>query len=593
MGAHSYYLVRVKEERPKALTLPVDVLIALDAESVLTHFEEVKQGGYIIYDSATLNVRASTIAPMAKPLKDRLAEFFRGRGAEPTVAEALKVAEERGVTAVGLPMKQLLRSVAEATERPLASISRTVNIMGLAAGLYLAGVGLDYIKDAIVAQFSAKPKIIKPNVVAASMAVEHVSGLVEDREELDDGPLKGKELMVATGNELVAMAKLVGGITVQTYYPITPSSDEALYLEEHRYFEVNELARERLGLERLGIVVLQTEDELSAINMAIGAALAGARASTSTSGPGFSLMNEAISYAVTVEAPLLITLWMRAGPSTGIPTREGQQDLLHALFSGHGDAPKIVLASGDHLEAYWDTIRALEWAERFQTPVIHLVDKYLASSMISLERGEIELRGHQISRALKSDGGPRYKITEDGVSPWIPVGSTTMVITGLEHTEDGFATEDPVARETMMEKRRRKIETIKRLIPEEERVRVYGSRDADVTIVSWGSTKNPILSALESLEREGIGARLVHIRTFFPFPEETVSEELSRARVSIGVEQNLLGQAAFLVRAYTGHRIGHMIVKLNGRPIFDDEIVYGVRRILETGDERVVVRGGS
>ena len=593
MGAHSYYLVRVMRRRPRALTLPVDVLVALDAESVLTHFEEVRPGGFIVYDSGTANVKASTIAPMAKPLKERLSEFFGRRGSEPTVSEALKVAEERGVTPIGLPMKQLLRRVAEATERPLASISRTVNIMGLAAGLYLAGVELEYVKDAIVAQFSAKPKIIKPNVVAASMAVEHVSELHEGLPRLEDGPLKGKQLMVATGNELVAMAKLVGGLSVQTYYPITPSSDEALYLEEHRYFELNDVAKERLGLEKMGIVVLQTEDELSAINMAIGAALAGARAATSTSGPGFSLMNEAISYAVTVEAPILITLWMRAGPSTGIPTREGQQDLLHALFSGHGDTPKIVVASGDHLEAYWDTIKALEWAERFQTPVIHLVDKYLASSMISIEKREIEPRGYPIMRTLKTDGDLRYKVTEDGISPWVPLGSSTMVITGLEHTEDGFATEDPVARDAMMEKRRRKMETIKREIPEEERVRVYGARDADVVLVSWGSTKDPILSAMETLEGEGVGARFVQIRTFFPFPEGTVSRELSEAKTVIGVEQNLLGQAAFLVRAFTGYRVRHMIFKLNGRPIFDDEIVYGVKRILETGEETVVVRGGS
>ncbi len=177
------------------------------------------------------------------------------------------------------------------------------------------------------------------------------------------------------------MGKVAGGLTVQTYYPITPAADEALYMEKHRLAQLTREAAEKLGMEKAPVIVFQTEDEISAINMAIGAALAGARASTTTSGPGLSLMNEAISMAVMMEVPVVITVWQRAGPSTGMATRVGQQDLLHSIFSGHGDAPKIVLASGDHEEAFYDAIKTLNWAEEYQTPVIHLLDKTIASSI--------------------------------------------------------------------------------------------------------------------------------------------------------------------------------------------------------------------
>ncbi|MEB3779763.1 MAG: 2-oxoacid:acceptor oxidoreductase subunit alpha [Desulfurococcales archaeon] len=597
IGAHSYYIMRVKEERPGSVTLPVDAVLALDAESVLTHFKDPREGGILVYDPGTNNTRADRIPSMAKPLKKRLSEEFNSIGLEPTVGNAVKIASERGVKIVGLPLKQLVRAVAEKSHRPLASVSKTVNTMGLSALLYLLGIEEFYIEKAIQLQFAGKAKIIEPNIIASRVAVEYVREVYGNKDPIPDGPHKDSQFMIASGNDLVAMGKVAGGLTFQTYYPITPASDEALYLEKHRYFEVSEEAREKIALEKAGILVLQTEDELSAIMMAIGAAAAGARAATSTSGPGFALMNEAISLSVMAEVPVVISLWMRAGPSTGMPTREGQQDLLHALFSGHGDAPKIVLASGDHLEAYYDTIKALNLAERYQTLVVHLLDKYLASSMVSIKREELDNNGILIDRgklvSSVDEGYMRYKITDDGISPRAPLGTTTMVMTGLEHTEDGFVTEDPVARDLMMEKRRRKMATIEREIPEEERAVLHGDPNADVTIVSWGSTKNIILDALRLLEAEGIKANFLQIRMFSPFPKETVSRILSRANIVIDVEQNDLAQASLLVNAYTGIRIKHFVLKLNGRPLFDTEVAYGVKRILETGEERVVVSGGA
>lgn len=598
MGAHSYYMLRASEKRPGSVRIPVDVVIALDAESVLTHYDHPKPGGYLIYDLSAANTQADRIASMPAPLKARLKQEFEKRGMKPTVSNAVKVAEEEyNVKPLGLPLKQMLKTVAEKSNAPLKNVSKTINTMGLAAGLYILGIEPEYIYEGIATHFAAKKKIVPLNLAAAEVAIGYVKDSIGEVKPLPDGPHKGKVRMIASGNDLVAMGKIVAGIGVQTYYPITPSSDEALYLEKNRYFKVREEAQDLIGAEKANVAVLQTEDELAAVMMAIGAASAGARASTTTSGPGFSLMNEAISMAVATETPLVITLWMRGGPSTGLPTREGQQDLLHALFSGHGDAPKIVIASGNHIEAYYDAITAFNLAEEFQTPVIHLVDKYLASSMISLDREEIDPDKALIRRGKIVENPPadykRYEITEDGISPRAFVGTAPMIITGLEHTEYGYATEDPVVRDEMMEKRARKWKTIEESIPEDERAKYYGPDDPEILLVSWGSTRNIILSALDLLADEGINAGFLQIRFFMPFPVETVTTLTSKARKTILVEQNQLLQAGLVTRMFTGVKIPHAIVKTNGRPLFDTEVVFGVKRILETGEEKVVVRGGA
>ncbi len=599
MGAHSYYTIRVREERPGAIRFPVDAAVVLDAESILTHFQDVRKGGLLVYDEGALKTKIDAIQPMPPPLKERLKEFFASKGLPPVAESAIKVAGENGVTLIGLPMRQLVKKLAERTGASLTSVSRAINTIGLASMLYLMGVELAWIERGIATHFAAKKrKVIDINVEAARLAIEYVTDRYgEPDEHIPDGPHRGKDVMLATGNDMVAMGKIVGGLTFQSYYPITPASDEAIYMEGHRFHEVAEWAREKVELAKVGTVIVQTEDELSAIMMALGAAAAGARAATSTSGPGFALMNEAISLAIMAEIPVVVTIWQRGGPSTGLPTREGQQDLFHALFSGHGDNPKIVLASGDHVEAFYDSIKALNWAEKYQTPVIHLLDKYLASTTISLHRTDIDPMRAVIERGKRVEapesGYKRYKITEDGISPFAPIGSATMIVTGLEHTEEGFPTEDPVVREEMVEKRRRKFETIAREIPSEEKVILHGDPDAPVTLVSWGSTKPIILEALGILEEKGVRANFLQIRLFYPFPTREVLDVLTRAEKVINIEQNDMLQAAFLIRAFTGYEIKHHIKKRTGRALWDTEVASAVLEILETGKSEVVVKGGA
>ncbi|MEM4656069.1 MAG: 2-oxoacid:ferredoxin oxidoreductase subunit alpha [Acidilobaceae archaeon] len=595
MGAHSYYHVRFSDGIVRALRLPVESIVALDAESVLTHINDLSERGFLVYDIDTLSQDATRIASMEPSLRRRLRNTFNSLGLNPTVANAIKILEEKGVKTIGLPLKDLLKKVSAEIGAPIASIAKTVNVIGIASSLYMLGFEPEYISKALELQFGNRPKILKPNITAASVAIEYIESNYGKRPILQDGPHKGKRRMITSGNEIVAMAKIIGGLSFETFYPITPASDEAFHIEENKYIEVEGVERD--SIDKLSIVVLQTEDEISAINMAIGAALTGSRAATSTSGPGFSLMNEAISMAVEAEVPILISLWMRAGPSTGIATREGQQDLLHSIFSGHGDTPKIVIASGDHIEAFYDTLKAMNWAEEFQTPVIHLLDKYLASTITVLDEPEIDPSIVDIRRGKRvespGDNYKRYEITEDGLSPMAPLGSTTMIVSSLEHDEYGFASEDPIDREEMMKKRIRKFETIAKSIPESEKLVLHGDIDARITIISFGSTKQAILGAIEELEKRGIKVNFLQFRILSPFPSSSALDVLSRSERIISVESNAMGQLSLLVRAHTGVNIEYSIRKLNARPLYDIDIVYGVERIIKDNVKSVVVSSGS
>jgi len=258
-----------------------------------------------------------------------------------------------------------------------------------------------------------------------------------------------------TGNQAVAMGKVLGGCRVQTYYPITPAADESEYLEAH------EILKTRQGQE--AIIVLQTEDEIAAINSASGACLAGARAATSTSGPGFSLMAEGLGWAGSNEVPVVITYYQRGGPATGQPTRHSQQDLRFAMHAAHGEFARIILASGDIQECFFDAAEVFNLAEKYQMPVIHLLDKAMANcsqtypvfdySKVKIDRGEVvgekELEGKQYKR---------FQFTETGVSPRAFLGTKNAVqwYSGDEHNEFGNINEETENRRKIMDKRLKK-----------------------------------------------------------------------------------------------------------------------------------------
>jgi len=314
-------------------------------------------------------------------------------------------------------------------------------------------------------------------------------------------------------------------------------------------------------------------------------------------------MCEGMGWAGINEVPVVITLYQRGGPSTGLPTRHEQGDLRFALHAGHGDFPRIVLASGDLEEMFYDVPSSFNYADKYQLPVVHIVDKAMANSdmtykifdpsLVRIERGPLikgEIPGH--------DGNyfDRFKETVSGVSPRPAIGTKGGIYwnTGDEHDEKGHISEDPLNRDMMMEKRMRKLDLAAEEIPLEEKVHFFGPRDAQVTLVSWGSTKGAILDAMESLQAEGVSVNFLQIRLIHPFPTEYVKDVLSRAKIVVDVEMNYSGQLGGVIREMTCIPIEKYIVKYNGRPMSQEEIHDSVKQIAEgTAPNRLVLRNGS
>ena len=375
------------------------------------------------------------------------------------------------------------------------------------------------------------------------------------------------------------MGKVLGGCRVQTYYPITPAADESEYLEAHEILET------KSGNE--GIIVVQTEDEIAAVNCASGAALTGARAATSTSGPGFSLMVEGLSWAGNCEVPLVITYYQRGAPATGLPTRHGQADLRFALHAGHGEFPRIVLASGDIRECFYDAAKAFNYAEKYQMPVIHLIDKAMANcsqTYTLFETGGFKIdRGNILGETdLQDKAYKRFSLTETGVSPRVLLGTRNGVhwYTGDEHNEYGHISEEPLNRKLMMEKRMKKLELVDKETPLEEKVNFYGDKIAENMIVSWGSPKGAIIEAIDALASEGFRLGFLQIRMIHPLPSEYISKTLKAAKKIIDVESNYLGQLAGIIKEQTGVSADHYLLKYTGRPMTTTEVYGGLKNIV-------------
>jgi 2-oxoglutarate ferredoxin oxidoreductase subunit alpha len=453
----------------------------------------------------------------------------------------------------------------------------------------LVGIDDDCVRYCIANRFAGKEKVVEQNLYL----VRAVSNLTKTTYgvpyKLKPSHNHQKEFILGKGNEVVAMGKILGGLRYQSYYPITPAADESFFLEAH----------DRLHIEgeNGGILVLQTEDELAAITSAIGAALTGARSATATSGPGFSLMVEGLGWAGINEVPVVITYYQRSGPSTGQATRGSQGDLLSVLFASHGEFPRLVIASGDHEEAFNDAVDAFNLAERYQVPVIHLLDKFLANAIVTMplpdfSRVKIE-RGE-----LVESPGEGYKRFDLGktVSPRARLGSNAVIgYTGSEHDEWGRSSEDPVNRRAMTEKRMKKLELADSEIPVERRAVYYGPDEANVLLVGWGYVKMVAVEALTELNKAGYTVSYLHLKMFSPFPSRYVASIMNRFPPNrvITLEYNYQAQAAMAIKLCSGKEVTRSIVKYTGRPMYLNEVVEAVKTMLETDVRRVVLSRGS
>ena len=601
-GEHSYFTIRISEKPVNSHLEDVNMLVSFDAETVFRHADKVSPNGVIIYDSSLAETDLDEVPTIDFEANKRIGKLLQDSGLSQKLNGMLDLARSRGCTVYGLPYYEMIEAVGRNLDDPkLSKLSRVVNVMAISASLSLLGIKKDMLISAIKDVFGSKPKLLSSNIEAAEHAYSYINTKFDAKNIKCKITPKAvlKDYVLISGSQAAAIGKILGGCRLQTYYPITPASDESEFLESNQIIN-------QVDGKRGSIIVVQTEDEIAAITMAIGAALTGVRTATATSGPGFSLMAEALGWAGMNEVPLVVTMYQRAGPSTGLPTRHEQGDLLFTINAGHGDFPKIVLASGDIEEAFYDSIKVFNFAELYQLPVIHLLDKAISSSIQTSKRfsNELKIERGRFKRDIDKDPSPgtaghfrRFKLEDSPISTRVPLGTENAIFwnTGDEHTEEGHISEDPENRNKMMDKRMKKLELALENIAEDDKVACYNfDSNTKNVVISWGSTKGAILEALERLTEEGSKLGFIQVRLLHPFPTGTIKKFLTNARLIIDVEMNYSSQLGSLVQQYTGREIDFKIVKYNGRPMSTTEIYIALKAILSgTNERRIVLDGGT
>ncbi len=582
-GEHSYFAVRISDKKIHSNVNDINMMVAFDAEMIFRHMDEVVKGGAIIYDSDLEKTTTDDVHTLDFFFKSRLEKYLKSKNKEFSIKGILETAKERGVNLLPVSFREILSKLAEDTNNPrLKGMIRMFNVIGVSLSLGVLGLEPKPLLDSIESIFSKKPKVAEINKQAATYAYNYAAAKFDKINISLNSVTKEPDTILVQGHQGTAIGKMVCGCRFQPYYPITPASDESVYLESNELLTIKE---DRPG----STVVVQTEDEISAIGMMIGGALTGTRSSTCTSGPGFSLMAEAMGWAGINEVPCVITNYQRSGPSTGLPTRHGQDDLLFAINAGHGEFPRIVYASGDIEESFYDTGKCFNFSDVFQVLVIHLLDKFISSSVITCKRFDPEKvnidRGKLLEKIEKKPY-KRFELTPDGISPRSKLGLEDGIFwnTGDERDEDGHISEDPQMRIKMMDKRLSRFDLILKQIPKEDQVISFGM--AEHCIISWGSTKGPILDALDMLKKENINIGFIQLKLLHPFPTKYVKELLKDVKTIIDVEANYTGQLGTLFKQNLGRDVDYFILKFTGRSMNCTEVYDSLKKILENKAEK-------
>lgn len=589
-GEHSYFTVRISDELIHSNVNDVNLMISFDAETIFRHYDEVMSGGGIIYDTDLEKITTDSVHTLDNYFKERLHQTLESKNKDLTIGGVLEMAREKGVHLYPVSFKSILANLAEETNNPrLKGMVRMFNVIGVSLSLGLIKMPPDSLLQSIDSIFSKKPQIAEINKQAANHSYNFATSKFTDFPFTLPGTEKQPDTILVQGHQGTAIGKMVSGCRFQSYYPITPASDESVFLESN---EILEVENDRPG----STAVIQTEDEISAMGMMIGSALTGTRSSTSTSGPGFALMAEAIGWAGMNEVPIVLTIYQRSGPSTGLPTRHGQDDLLFAVTGSFGDFPKIVYSSGDIEESFYDTGKCFNYSDVYQVPVIHMMDKFLSSSVVTCKRFDPKKITINRGKLLDKVEGEykRFSFTEDGISPRSRLGLDNGIFwnTGDESDEFGHITEDPQMRIKMMDKRMSKLDLILKQIPNDEQIVAHGVHD--FTIISWGSTKGPILDALNMLKKEGIDIGFIQIKLIHPFPEEQVKSLLKNVTTIIDIEANHSAQMGKIFKQNVTREIDYFIVKYSGRGMTSTEIYDSLKKIVEgKANKREVLQHGA
>jgi 2-oxoglutarate ferredoxin oxidoreductase subunit alpha len=585
-GEHSYFAVRVSDKKIRSNVKGITVLAAFDAETLFRHADDVYDDGAIICDSDLTQIKVNEVPTLESLFKSRLVEHLSSKNKEFSVQGLLDICKERGVTIHLVSFKNILARLAEETQNPsVKNMFRMLNVLAVSISLGFLGLSSKPLLESVETIFSSKPKIAQLNKQAANYGYNFATVKFPKFKYSTPTVQKESNTILIQGHQASGLGKMICGCRFQSYYPITPASDESVFLESNEVFDVKD---NRPG----STLVVQTEDEMSAIGMAIGSALTGARSSTSTSGPGFSLMAESLGWAGINEVPIVVTLYQRSGPSTGLPTRHGQDDLMFAIHAGHGDFPKIVYASGDVEEIFYDTAKCFNFAEHFQMPVIHILDKFLSSTITTCKKFDPNLitidRGKLLEK-IENNDYKRFAFTEDNISPRSKLGLENGIFwnTGDESDELGHISEDPINRVQMMDKRAAKLDLALKTITKEDQAISFGI--SEFCVLSWGSTKGPILDAIGMLKKEGINVGFVQLKLLQPFPTELIKSLLKGTKTIIDIEANQSAQLGSLLNEYLDKKVDYYILKYTGRPMTSTEICDSLKKILNNEAEKIQV----
>ena len=527
-GGHNFYQIRLSDRPVSASRDKIDIIVALDKETATRHSAELTASGLLVYDSESFKEKYDNTKFLDSPFARLALDHGGSRLAENTVA--------------------------------------TGAVIGM------LGMDTEILFNVIRETFAKKgEEIIQSNIRAA--AAGHLYTVSNCPQCSFETPPASPPKMLIGGTEAIALGAIASGVKFYAAYPMTPSTGIMNYISGKA--------------ADFGIIVEQAEDEIAAINMAIGASFGGVRAMTGTAGGGFALMVEGLSLAAMTETPVVVALGQRPAPATGFPTRTEQGDLQFALYAAHGEFPRIIFAPGSPEQAFRLTNKAFDLAEKYQVTSIILFDQYLSDSQWTLDGFDLEnisfhdyrLRGQAFAVLPEYR---RHAFTETGVSPLgVPGDSRHVVVTDSdEHDEEGHIVEEAVTRKKMLDKRLfRKMPLIRNEIAPPL---FYGSEQPEVVLAGWGSSYGLMKETVDAMS----GSRrmaMLHFSEIYPFPSTEKFDYLDvlrNAPLSVCIENNATGQFARLMKTETCYAFSRLINRFDGRPFTVDELTGEINGIL-------------
>ncbi len=515
-GGHNFFQVRASERPVQSISERIHVIVALDKTSIEEHNEELVEDGVIIFDGEKIKTESPIGNLLSIPL-ERLANETTGK-------------------------------------RIMA------NSVAAGAALSLIKYDFNILKTVLDDAFKEKGmEVVQQNIQAAKAGYDYVNQNPNTKFNYTfEKVTESSNRLLINGNEVIASSALISGCKFMSSYPMSPSTPIQQYFASK--------------MKDYSVIFEQAEDEIAAINMALGASFVGVRSMAATSGGGFSLMVEGVSLAGMTETPIVIVVCQRPGPATGFPTRTEQAELEFIIHAGHGEFPRAVFAPGNPEQAFYLTSKAFNVADKYQIPVFILSDQYFSDSYFTAERFDTSLitvdRGDLFNEWNLQKQGEyrRHLITDSGISPrLLPGASGGLVATDSdEHNQEGRITELAEVRIANVKKRLKRFELLKENI---DPPYLYGPANAETVLVGWGSTYGPLKEATETINTRGLKVRMLHFSEIWPFPDKPVIEELKKAKKIVSVESNATAQMAHLIRAETGIGVDAKILRFDGRPM--------------------------